>query len=407
MQYLSGDPESGGGLHLTADPSSWTGHPLHLHLSLLDVDHTVVPFHTHTHTLTVGSFLTCHLNYISKIRNSPAVLVVAPEDGAVSLQLRQEELRVDVTWQDVPETREAGVLHLPHTLQGQRPLWTKDQRQKQVIQVSGPTGSPEPGVVQWLWCRLHNNSLWSNKAAIQTWTQQSGPTEKGFWTQSQKSSNLSQVSSRPVAPNFFCTKDQSSPGQYHRPLIKWVTGVGLWSWRSSRGSCGKLMEWITQQNPITGSENPPPCPCHHLVSVCLLMLFGLKYKISIEKSMEKMVYCSLLWSYAVVSLGYSWLKEIMFVLTETSLGLSVSWSRHIHPTDLGVSWVGVMCGQLLTRSGLVSQHSVSIRWRQWNWTSSGLPRAGRTPLESFLAIWSWCWPNAGRRPDNSSYKTMP
>lgn len=100
MQYLSGDPESGGGLHLTADPSSWTGHPLHLHLSLLDVDHTVVPFQTHTHTHAdcwVISNLSPQLHIQLLSRNSPAVLVVAPEDGAVSLQLRQEELRVDVT----------------------------------------------------------------------------------------------------------------------------------------------------------------------------------------------------------------------------------------------------------------------------------------------------------------------
>lgn len=61
----------------------------------------------------------------------------------------------------------------------------------------------------------------------------------------------------------------------------------------------------------------------------------------------------------------------------------------------------------LTFSGLVSQHSVSRLWRQQNWTSSGLPSAGRMPLESFFAIWSWCSPSAGLRPVSSSYSIIP
>ncbi len=64
---------------------------------------------------------------------------------------------------------------------------------------------------------------------------------------------------------------------------------------------------------------------------------------------------------------------------------------------------GVCC----TFSGLVSQHSCISACRQWNCTSSGLPSAGLSPFDSFLAICSWCWPMHGLRPDSSSYRTMP
>lgn len=61
--YLSGHPQSVPHLHLTADPTARTGHPLHLHLTLLQIHHTVVPAqhtplqrdnhkHTQTHTQT-------------------------------------------------------------------------------------------------------------------------------------------------------------------------------------------------------------------------------------------------------------------------------------------------------------------------------------------------------------------
>lgn len=62
---------------------------------------------------------------------------------------------------------------------------------------------------------------------------------------------------------------------------------------------------------------------------------------------------------------------------------------------------------ILTLSGLVSQHSIIRLCRQWNCTSSRLPSTGRMPLDSFLEIWSWWWPSTGRRPDRSSYRTMP
>ena len=41
--YLSGHPQGVTYLHLTADHAAWTGHPLHLHLALLHIYHTVVP----------------------------------------------------------------------------------------------------------------------------------------------------------------------------------------------------------------------------------------------------------------------------------------------------------------------------------------------------------------------------
>lgn len=59
--YLSGHPQCVTHLHLTADPAAWTGHPLHLHLALLYIHHTVVPIQytqqytepppTHTNTV--------------------------------------------------------------------------------------------------------------------------------------------------------------------------------------------------------------------------------------------------------------------------------------------------------------------------------------------------------------------
>lgn len=48
--YLGGHPEIVPHLHLAADPTAWTRHPLHLHFALLHIDNTVVPTHTHTHT---------------------------------------------------------------------------------------------------------------------------------------------------------------------------------------------------------------------------------------------------------------------------------------------------------------------------------------------------------------------
>ncbi len=49
--YLSGHPQSVTHLHLTADPTAWTGHPFHLHLALLHIHHTVVPAqHTQQYT---------------------------------------------------------------------------------------------------------------------------------------------------------------------------------------------------------------------------------------------------------------------------------------------------------------------------------------------------------------------
>lgn len=59
--YLSGHPQSVTHLHLTADLTAWTGHPLPLHLALLHIHHTVVPTqHTQhtditTHTLIPGA----------------------------------------------------------------------------------------------------------------------------------------------------------------------------------------------------------------------------------------------------------------------------------------------------------------------------------------------------------------
>lgn len=44
--YLGGHPQSAPHLHLTADPTAWTRHPLHLHLTLLDIYNTVVPTYT-------------------------------------------------------------------------------------------------------------------------------------------------------------------------------------------------------------------------------------------------------------------------------------------------------------------------------------------------------------------------
>lgn len=47
--YLSGHPQRVTHLHLTADPTAWTGHPPDLHLTLPYINHTVVPTpHTHT-----------------------------------------------------------------------------------------------------------------------------------------------------------------------------------------------------------------------------------------------------------------------------------------------------------------------------------------------------------------------
>lgn len=41
--YLSCHPQSVLHLHVTANPATWTGHPLHLHLTLVNIHHTVVP----------------------------------------------------------------------------------------------------------------------------------------------------------------------------------------------------------------------------------------------------------------------------------------------------------------------------------------------------------------------------
>ena len=55
------------------------------------------------------------------------VLVAVPEDSAVSLQVGQEELGVGVTGEQVPQTGETRLLHLPHTLHSQGPLDTHTQ----------------------------------------------------------------------------------------------------------------------------------------------------------------------------------------------------------------------------------------------------------------------------------------
>lgn len=57
-QYLCSHPQSVPHLHLTADSATRTRHPLHLHLALLHVHHTVIPtqYHRNTHTHTRSGF---------------------------------------------------------------------------------------------------------------------------------------------------------------------------------------------------------------------------------------------------------------------------------------------------------------------------------------------------------------
>lgn len=63
-----------------------------------------------------------HLLAKAKHWNIPVVLVSAPKHSAVSLQLWQEELRVAVRGQHIPEAGETWLLHLPQTLHGHWPL---------------------------------------------------------------------------------------------------------------------------------------------------------------------------------------------------------------------------------------------------------------------------------------------
>lgn len=83
---------------------------------------------------------------INTKRNQPVVLVPVPEDSAVSLQVGQEELGVCVTGQQVPQTWETGLPHLPHTLHGQGPL--DQERDTQSLCHTVSQGSPIGG--QWI-----------------------------------------------------------------------------------------------------------------------------------------------------------------------------------------------------------------------------------------------------------------